>query len=92
MNATYATAAVVLVLLACGLLVVLAVEVIGAMSRRGGWVVWVVWVGIGAGALGIAASVREVPLSVAALMLTLAWLLWRQRKRIRWAAARGKPW
>ena len=92
MKAMLSVVPAVLLLLACGLLVVLAIEVVGAMSRKGGWATWSIWVGVGSGAVAVAASGRDVPLSVAVLLLALSLLLWRQRRRIRRAAERGLRW
>lgn len=84
-----------IVVAASTLLLVLSIDVIGAMRPRGGWGAWALWVGIAFAALAAAlsglAGVR-VPLPVAVLLLTLALLLWRQRRRLAWSARRGEPW
>lgn len=81
-----------MVVLACGLLLVLAVEVIGAQQRGRSWGAFAVWLALALGALVVAVQWREMPPPVAVLLLTLAVMLWRQRRRIVWAAGHGEPW
>jgi hypothetical protein len=81
-----------MVVVACGLLLVLAVEVIGAMRRGRSWGAFFVWMALAVGALAVAAQWRQMPPAVAVLLLTLAVMLWRQRRRIVWAAEQGVPW
>lgn len=81
-----------MVVLACGLLLVLSVEVIGAMHRGKSWGAFAMWLALALGALAVAVQWRQMPPAVAVLLLTLACMLWRQRRRIVWAAAQGVPW
>lgn len=81
-----------LVVCAASVLVVLAIDVIGAMRRRGGWAAWLLWLGVACAALLAGLQGAEVPLPVALLLLVLAGLLWRQRGRLRWAASHGRWW
>lgn len=85
-------AAQALVVVAAGVLAVLAVDVISALPRRGAWVPFVLWAAVGVAAGVVATLWRQVPPPVALLLLLLALLLWRQRRRIRWAAERGERW
>ena len=78
--------------LACGLLVVLSIWAIGAMHPGRSWGAFALWLAVGLGALAVAAQWRQMPAPVAVLLLTLAGILWRQRKRIVWAAGHGVPW
>lgn len=82
----------ILVALACVVLVVLAVQVIGAMPPAGSWVAFVGWVGIGAGAFTVGAVARQMPLPAALMLLVMAVLLWRQRRRIVYAVEHGGRW
>lgn len=81
-----------LVVAACAVLVVLAIGAIGAMPRRGSWGMFGAWLAVGCSALAVAAGWRELPLPAALLLLALAVMLWGQRGRICWAAARGVWW
>ena len=81
-----------LVVLASALLVILAIQVVGAMRRQGHWLAFGVWSGIACAALSVGATSLALPLPAALLLATLAVLLWRQRRRIVWAAEQGLPW
>lgn len=77
---------------AAAVLAVLVVDVVSAMPRRGAWLPFVAWSGIGVAAVGSAIVWRAVPLPVSMLVLALSLMLWRQRKRLTWATARGDVW
>jgi hypothetical protein len=79
-----------LMIAAALILGVLAIEVISAMPRRGSWLPFLTWAGISCAALATAVGWHHVPLPVALLVLTLSALLWRQRRRLVWAARRGR--
>lgn len=74
------------------MLAVLAVDVISALPRRGAWWPFAFWAAVGLGAAFTGLLWRSVPPAVALLLLLVALPLWRQRRRIRWAAERGEPW
>lgn len=79
-----------LMIAAAALLLILAIDVIGAMRRRGAWALCGTWIAIACAALLSGVQWDAVPLPVAVLLLALAVLLWRQRGRLRWAAERGR--
>lgn len=82
----------IVVVAACIVLLVLAVEAVGAMPRSGVWWAFALWASIGTGALLVGATARHMPLPAALLLLAIALLLWRQRRRIVFSLERGKPW
>jgi hypothetical protein len=81
-----------IVVVACLLLMVLSVAVVGVMSRSGAWGAFALWLGVALAALVVAAHWRQMPLPAAVLLLALALMLWRQRGRIVWAVEHGRPW
>lgn len=85
-----ALASEALMILAALVLGLLAIEVVSAMPRRGAWWLFLLWAAIGCGALAAAAMMRPVPLPVSLLVLALSLMLWRKRKRLVWAAKRGR--
>jgi hypothetical protein len=80
------------VIVACALLMLLSVAVVGVMSRTGSWGAFGLWLGVALAAFVVGAQWREVPLPVALLLLTLSVLVWRQRRRIMFAVEHGMPW
>lgn len=80
------------VIVACVLLMLLSVAVVGVMSRTGSWGAFGLWLGVALAAFVVGAQWRQVPLPVALLLLTLSVLLWRQRLRIVFAVEHGRPW
>ena len=82
-----------MVVLACSLVLVLVVSVVAAMRRAGGWGVFAGWSGLACMAITVAAQWREMPPSIAALLLSMALMVWRWRKRIVWAVEHNEaPW
>lgn len=73
------------------ILAILSVKVIGRMRARGAWAQFVLWLGVGIGAVELVANAERVPLPIAVLLLILAMLLWSQRKRWVWQA-RNTPY
>lgn len=80
------------VVVACALLMLLSLAVVGVMSRAGNWGAFGLWLGVALAAFVVGVQWRDVPPPVAVLLLTLAVLVWRQRRRIVWAAEQGVPW
>lgn len=92
MNALASCVSQIAVVLACGALLVLAIDVIGAMRAGRMWGPFALWSGVAVCALLIGARWRDMPLEVAGLLFALAWLLWGSRRRLTHAAARGGVW
>lgn len=77
---------------ACVLLLVLAIAAIGAMHHTGHWSAFAGWLSLAMGACVVGLQWRDLPPPAALLLLALAIMLWRQRRRIVWAVERGRPW
>lgn len=87
-----ATVAQGTMIVAAAVLALLVIDVVAAMPRHGAWVPWLLWTGVGVAAVGSAVVWRAVPLPTSLLVLALSLMLWRQRKRLTWATARGDLW
>lgn len=80
------------VVVACSLMLVLSVEAIGVMRRKGSWVAFVTWSGVGLAALAVGVQWRDLPPPVAWLLAVLSSMIWTQRRRIVWSIKQGKMW
>ena len=77
----------VLLWLACGLVMLLAILLIARMRPTGHWGPFGRWLGLGVIAFAVALSDADVPLPLSALVLILAVMLWRNRRRLAWQLA-----
>lgn len=76
---------------ACGLLLILAIAVVGEMHRTGNWGAFALWLGVALGAL-VGAAQRQVPLPVALLLLIVVVMIWRRRHKIARSVRHGGKW
>lgn len=80
------------VVLACALLIFMSVEIIGAIDPGRMWSVFSLWASMALVAFAVAVEGRDLPWPAALLLLVMAMLLWRQRRRIVFAVENGRPW
>lgn len=81
----------ILTTVACGLLMILAISVVGVMHRTGNWGAFALWLGVALGAL-VGSVQRHVPLPVAMLLLIVVVMIWRRRRGIERSVKHGGVW
>jgi hypothetical protein len=74
------------------LLAVLAIDIVSSLPRWGAWLAYGVWGCVGSSGLAVAVIWRDLPMPVALLLIVLTLLAWTKRRRLVWAAERGRPW
>ncbi len=80
------------VVLACLLLMVLAIEVIGSLNPGENVLGFLLWAAVALSSVAVALLWRDMPPPAAVLLLVLSAILWTHRRRIAYAAEHGVRW
>ncbi len=80
------------VVLACLLLLVLAIKVIGSIQPGEHALQFLLWAAVALSSVAVALLWRDMPPPAAVLLLVLSAILWTHRERIAYAAEHGVRW